>query len=253
MLYPEGEGATKLREKCSSSLVIVKLDVTKQEDVEKVVSEIESRSVPLWCLVNNAGIAVNVPVDWGKDVEEYESVFAVNTFGLVRVTKNCLPLLRQTKGRVVNVTSAAGRIAPPEMAHYCMSKHASRVFSDVARRELAKQSISLVVVEPTFYQTPISDFEAITRTRERIFAQTPDRIKEAYSTKYEQASRRKAKAALKKLERTNLNEVVDVIEAAVTRCTPKLYYRCCGYGDILTTWAISHLPEILLDWLIERA
>ena len=97
-----------MKEKCTSNLRILKLDVTKQEDAENAAKEIAKSKIPLWSVVNNAGIAVGVPFDWGNDVDEYKKVFEVNVFGMVRVTKQCIPLLRQSRGRIINVSSLAG-------------------------------------------------------------------------------------------------------------------------------------------------
>ena len=66
---------------------VLQMDVTKAEDVERIVSEIQKSKKPLWAIVNNAGIALGCPFDWGKDVDEYTKTFDVNVFGLVRVTK----------------------------------------------------------------------------------------------------------------------------------------------------------------------
>ena len=143
-----------------------------------------------------------------------------------------------------------GRIATVGMSHYAMSKHAARVFSDVARRELAEQDISVVVIEPIFYKTNIIDFEQITRTRQRIFDQSPDYIKADYSDDYQKKLFARTKARIQGAARTNVSEVIDAMETAVTLAKPKPYYRCCGYLDLITTWAVGLLPEAILDALI---
>ena len=87
---------------------MVKLDVTKSEDIENVVKRIKMAKTQLWAVVNNAGIGIGCPFDWGRDVDEYRKMFDVNVFGLVRVTKACVPLLRKSNGRIINVSSLAG-------------------------------------------------------------------------------------------------------------------------------------------------
>ncbi|OTF80373.1 hypothetical protein BLA29_011629, partial [Euroglyphus maynei] len=109
VLFPDGDGARQLREKCSQRLKILKMDVTKQDDVKMVVEQIKQTGMPLWAIVNNAGIGMSVPFDWGNDVDVYEKTFNVNVFGLVRVTKYCMPLLRKSNGRIINVASVAGK------------------------------------------------------------------------------------------------------------------------------------------------
>ena len=108
VLFPDDDGAQQLRQKCSKRLRILKMDVTKQEEVDNVVEQIKQSGMPLWALVNNAGVAILVPFDWGNDIDVYRKVFDVNIFGVVRVTKSCISLLRQSNGRIVNVASLAG-------------------------------------------------------------------------------------------------------------------------------------------------
>lgn len=110
VLHPNGEGSQKLKSIASPRLTVHKLDVTSIEDVENVMKQIKETQMPLWAVVNNAGIGMGCPFDWGHDVEEFRKVFEVNVFGLVRVTKCSIPLLRQSRGRLVNVSSLAGKL-----------------------------------------------------------------------------------------------------------------------------------------------
>ena len=112
VLFPEGNGAIELTSKYSpKQLQLLKLDVTKQEEVEDAVAQIRSKRIPLWAVVNNAGIAFSTPWDWGNDVDDFKKMLDVNLLGTIRVAKNCIPLLRESKGRLINVASAAGMLA----------------------------------------------------------------------------------------------------------------------------------------------
>jgi short-subunit dehydrogenase len=75
-------------------------------------------------------------------------VFDVNVFGLMRATQKFLPLLRQSKGRVINVSSILGALTVPEMGVYSASKHAMESLSDAMRRELRPLDVSVSVVQP---------------------------------------------------------------------------------------------------------
>lgn len=108
VLSTESESAEKLRNNCSNRLKVIKLDVTQVEDVRNAVQLIEASGLDLWAVLNNAGIAHYSLVEMGTELEVFEKIFAVNVFGLVRVTKYCLPLLRKSGGRVVNMSSVAG-------------------------------------------------------------------------------------------------------------------------------------------------
>ena len=119
-----------------------------------------------------------------------------------------------------------GRMTVPIMGHYCMAKHSVRVFSDVLRRELYKDNVQVVTIEPTFYQTPIINFEQINRTRERIYEETPNDIKEAYSKSYFKSLDSMEKI-VNVITRNNLSEVVNAMEKAVTLVNPKVSRKQC--------------------------
>jgi len=252
VLFPDGDGAQKLRQTGSKKLRIFKMDVTKAEDVQEAVRRVRESHIPLWALINNAGIGSFCPFDWGADVEFYQKMFDVNVFGMVRVTKSFTPLLRESKGRIVNVASLAGRIATEGLAHYTMAKHSVRAFSDILRRELYNSGIKVIILEPTFYKTEIINNEQLTGTRERLFAQTPEDIRETYAGKDTHELMHRIVKFVNIIARKNVGEVVDAMVDAITREKPKLYYRCCGYQD-LVSWVASHAPEVVVDFLLHEA
>jgi NAD(P)-dependent dehydrogenase (short-subunit alcohol dehydrogenase family) len=111
VLSTESNGAKDLMKNCSNRVLTVQMNVTNMVEVVNVVDMIRRSDIPLWSVVNNAGIARSSFVEWADDVDEFEKTFAVNVFGLVRVTKACLPLLRRTKGRVINMASTCGKFS----------------------------------------------------------------------------------------------------------------------------------------------
>jgi len=152
-----GAGAQELSRTAAhpNTLKLLNLDVTKDEDVQKALqvikTDLEKDGVKLWAIVNNAGIAKLAWVEWGT-LEDFQKVIGVNLIGMVRVTRAFLPLIRQTKGRVVNVASLAGRLAPPGMAAYSMSKHGVVAFSDALRREMSGWEVKVSSIEPAGYK-----------------------------------------------------------------------------------------------------
>lgn len=113
-------------------------------------------------LVNNAGVAVAGPLRY-LALEELEHQLNVNLFGVLRVTQAFLPMLGADKayqgapGRIINMSSIAGKIASPIMGPYSMSKHALEALSDSLRRELMMHGIDVVVIGPGAVKTPIWD------------------------------------------------------------------------------------------------
>ena len=86
----------------------------------------------LWGLVNNAGIAgASAPSEWLTSAD-WTQCLSINLFGVVNVTHAFLPLVREARGRVVNITSMMGRIAAAP-APYCVSKYGVEAFSDCLR------------------------------------------------------------------------------------------------------------------------
>lgn len=132
------------------------------------------------------------------------------------------------------------------MGHYCMAKHCVRVFSDIIRRELYDSGIKAITIEPTFFRTQIINFEVHSKVREKIYSETPDEIRNEYDENFIKKLNKTSKI-VNLMSHTDINIVIDSMFKAVVKKHPKLFYRCCSYFEVLTLWAASHLPEILLD------
>lgn len=108
-------------------------------------------------LVNNAGVAVGGTFDQVTD-EDFEWLFEINFWGVVRMTRAFLPLLRASDdARVVNLSSIYGVVAPPEQAAYSASKFAVRGFSEALRHELEGSRVGVSVVHPGGVATSIAE------------------------------------------------------------------------------------------------
>jgi NAD(P)-dependent dehydrogenase (short-subunit alcohol dehydrogenase family) len=108
-------------------------------------------------LVNNAGVAVGGTFEQVSD-EDFEWLFEINFWGVVRMTRAFLPCLRASgDARVVNISSVYGLVAPPEQAAYSASKFAVRGFSEALRHELEGSGIGVSVVHPGGVATSIAE------------------------------------------------------------------------------------------------
>ncbi len=96
-------------------------------------------------------------------VKDAQQIFEVNVWGLVRATQKFLPLLRQSKGRVINVSSVLGVLTVPELGVYSASKHAMESLSDALRQELRPLDVSVTVVQPGIVKSAIHDKVADTK------------------------------------------------------------------------------------------
>lgn len=107
-------------------------------------------------LVNNAGIAVSGPLAY-LPMDDFRRQFEINVFGVLAVTQTFLPLLKQARGRIINVSSVSGRWALPFVGAYAASKHALEAFTDSLRREQYLNGVDVVSLQPGAIYTPIWD------------------------------------------------------------------------------------------------
>ncbi|WP_276300424.1 SDR family oxidoreductase [Halorussus lipolyticus] len=136
---------------------IATLDVTDEDDVERVVDRIIDEEGRIDCLVNNAGYAQLGPVE-DVPVERVKDQFEVNVFGPHRLAREVLPHMRERRtGTIVNVSSLAGRVATPGMGIYNGSKFAMEGISDALRPEVDDYGIDVVLVEPGPVDTAFMD------------------------------------------------------------------------------------------------
>jgi len=147
----DGEGARSLVNENCSRLHVLQMDVTKSSQVEscvEYVTKVVQDKGGLWGLVNNAALNFLGDVEL-TTMNQFIMVSDINMIGTVRVTKAFLPLIRQSSGRIVNLSSVKGRLALPLNAAYTMTKFALEAFSDILRMELSKWKISVSIIEPS--------------------------------------------------------------------------------------------------------
>ncbi len=106
--------AESLKLNASSNLLPIILDVTKSEQIKSAVELISLTIVDrgLIGLINNAGILVDGPLEY-LSIEELRWQFEVNVIGQVAITQAFLPMIRQTKGRIINIGSVSGKVSSP--------------------------------------------------------------------------------------------------------------------------------------------
>jgi NAD(P)-dependent dehydrogenase (short-subunit alcohol dehydrogenase family) len=133
--------------------VALALDVTDSAQVGKAVQEAEKRFGGIDVLVNNAGYGYRAAVEEADDAD-VRRMFDTNFFGLVEVTKQVLPGMRQRRhGHIVNISSVGGRMGQAGSGYYAATKFAVGGLSDSLRKELAPLGIHVTVVEPGGFRT----------------------------------------------------------------------------------------------------
>lgn len=137
------------------TIPVESLDVTDQASVEDCLSRVLDRHGPIDGLVNNAGYGIG-GFAYDLSMDEIRAQLETNFFGLVRLTKGVLPhMVSLRRGRIVNVSSIAGRVALPILSAYSASKFAVEGFSEALRYELIPFGVSVCLVEPGSFRTDI--------------------------------------------------------------------------------------------------
>lgn len=135
----------------------LQMDITNEDDVVSVVEQIGKESGGIDILINNAGYATQGPVEQ-VSLSEARDMFDVNLFGLGRLTQLTLPSMRKKKaGKIINVSSGAGKVYFSMGAWYVASKHALEGWSDCLRVELKPFNIDVVLIEPGAISTEFND------------------------------------------------------------------------------------------------
>ncbi|HEU5411854.1 MAG TPA: SDR family oxidoreductase [Candidatus Acidoferrales bacterium] len=141
-------------------LQTLELDVTDDASAARAVGEAERRTGGVDVLVNNAGIAIAAVME-EITLTDLRKQFETNVIAPVRMAQLVLPGMRERRrGRIINMSSIAGKVAHPLMGPYSGSKHALEAVSDAMRLELAQFGIQVVLIEPGFIPTNINQASA---------------------------------------------------------------------------------------------
>lgn len=232
------------------NLVPILLDVTSPESCAEAVKTLSASSQPLVALVNNAGISRNVILEV-HDLKDIRSVFETNVFGVIQLTQMALPLLRKSQGRVVMISSVAGRLSIGKMGAYAGSKFALEALSDAFRRELSHLNISVSVVEPGYVKTPI--FKAAREgsshaAREDIGAEAKGLYAKFFSEKSI------AKDAKNHADAADVMVTTEVIVDSIVNAKPKTRYPVAGGAGMPASvflTLVKILPDRVLDALLD--
>lgn len=171
--------AESLKQAASGNLTPIIMDITKAEQI-KSASEFVSLLVGdegLLGLVNNATAIAYGPLEC-VPIEDVRENFEVGIIGQIAVTQAFLPMLRKAKGRVINISSAGGRIAEPYFGLLCAAKFTLEAFTDSLRMELFSSNIEVISVLPGQLKTEV--YKKVEASYERTFANMSSEAKAIY-------------------------------------------------------------------------
>jgi NAD(P)-dependent dehydrogenase (short-subunit alcohol dehydrogenase family) len=219
-------------------------DVAAMQAAAPVVAE-QLGGRTLWGLVNNAGVAMGGPLIH-QPLDEVRRVLEVNVLGALAAVQAFAPLLGTDRsrtgapGRIVNISSVAGRLSAPFLGAYAASKRALEGLSHSLRRELMVYGIDVIIVNPGAIATPIWDK-----------AEVADGSRYA-GTEYEPLLARFLAAALKTGRGGLPAEAVgEVVWTALSSRQPRTFYPVMRRK--LMNWTIPlALPARMIDRLIAK-
>lgn len=238
----------RLRQKGSGQLTPVYLDVTNNESILAVLETVTAAvgSAGLLGLINNAGIAVGGPLEF-LPLADIRQQLEVNVVGQIAVTQAFLPLLRQGRGRVINMSSISGRIATPFLGPYAASKFALEALTDALRLELQPWGIEVISIQPGAIATPIWN-KSLARADEMVKG-----LPAQADTLYGARLARLRQAILERADQgISADEVAKVVSQALLARRPKTRYLV-GRDAKLGALLVKLLPDRWRDrWIIGR-
>ncbi|MFZ9281674.1 MAG: SDR family NAD(P)-dependent oxidoreductase [Prochlorococcaceae cyanobacterium] len=195
--------------------IVLPLDISDPNSRQRFIAQLAEQAGTLDALVNNAGFG-EVGALETMPLERARAIFEVNVFGLMGLTQLLLPAMRERgQGRIVNVSSIAGRWVSPGSGWYGASKHALEAISDALRLELHRFGVQVVLIEPGLIAT---DFAAVADPSIQqaqnchIYGRMMGKVRAGWSNVYRGAS--------------SPLVVARTIETALTSPRPRARYLC---------------------------
>ncbi|WP_433476448.1 oxidoreductase [Spirillospora sp. CA-142024] len=154
-----------------AGVTFLDLDVAGDESADAAVRQVIERFGRIDVLVNNAGIGSAGAVE-ENSIAQARSVFNINVFGVMRMTKAVLPHMRaQGGGRVINISSVLGIVPQPYMALYAAAKHAIEGYSESVDHEVREHGVRVLLVQPAYTKTSFDANAAQPDTPLPVYAQ----------------------------------------------------------------------------------
>lgn len=246
----KSEDGEALRQSSSDRLVPVELDVTDLPTIQKSHALVSAATGDrgLFGLINNAGIAVVGPLE-AVPISDLRHQLEVNVIGQVAVTQAFLPLLRQARGRIVNMGSIAGLSTMPLMGPYSASKFALEAITDALRLEVQQWGIHVAIVEPGAIATPIWNKSTIEAAEREAAIETE--LRTLYKPVVAAVRKVVGEASKRAI---SPDAVVQVVEEALTASSPRTRYLVgtdAKFRALMVKLLPDRISDKLLTWMLK--
>ncbi|MBW4840451.1 MAG: SDR family NAD(P)-dependent oxidoreductase [Paenibacillaceae bacterium] len=236
------EDANKIKRKNIEPVIV---DVTQVDTLKALAERVEQDPLgrPLRAVVNNAGIAVNAPLEM-VPLDEFRRQIEVSVIGQVAVIQALTPALLNSGGRVVNIGSLGGKVSMPGFGIYSAAKYAMEAINDSLRREMSSFGLKVIMITPGGVSTGLS--ERGIATAERLAKlMTPDQHRR-HDRLFDAV---KAQAEAWATDGIRPEKVAAVVSRAIHVNKPRTRYTV-GRDSALLTRLVRILPDKLLDRML---
>ena len=215
------------------------LDVVDDVSVTRAIETILAREGRLDALVNNAGFGIAGAIE-DTSVDEAREQFEVNFFGVMRMCRAVLPIMRERKaGYIVNIGSIGGLIAIPFQGFYSASKFALEGFSEALRLEVGPLGIHVVLIEPGDHRTSFTQNRRSTRGSE-VGSQYRDRFERAI-----------ARMASDEQGGPNPEGIARLLLKILTHPHPRLRYTVGPAAQRAAVWIKRTMPYAIMEKIMQ--
>lgn len=233
----DGENLTK---DSSKNLTPIIIDVTDNETIETAKNIIGNETGGLlYGLVNNAGVGMSGVLEV-TPITDIRNLMEVNVIGLLAMTQAFIPMLRKSKGRIINIGSTASFLASPGASAYSASKFAIRAITDSLRLELKPFGMSVILVAPGAVESEI--WEKGKAYKNELRKNVKPDIAKLYATLIKFGEN-----LIDELKKIPAEEVAKSVAHAFTSAKPNRYYIVGK--DAKGGVKAARLPKSLLDWI----
>lgn len=236
------EDADKIKQ---NNIEPVILDITAIDTLRALAERVEQDPLgrPLRAVVNNAGIAVNAPLEM-VPLDEFRRQIEVSVIGQVAVIQALTPALLKSGGRVVNIGSVGGKISMPGFGIYSAAKYAMEAINDSLRREMSSFGLKVIMITLGGVSTSLSE-KGVTTADRLSKLMTPDQHRR-HDRLFDAV---KAQAELWATSGIPPKKVAEVVSRAIHASNPRTRYTA-GRDSALLTRLVRILPDKLLDRML---
>ena len=226
--------------KSAENLKMIKMDVNSDKSVEEAINYILKETKRIDIVINAAGFGIAGAIE-ETTIEKAKKQFETNFFGVHRVCKMVLPIMRKQKfGYIINISSIGGILGLPFQGFYSASKFAIEGLTEALRIETRPFGIHVVLIEPGDTKTSFTD------RREKIISKNKD---SPYKKYFE-----KTIGIVEKDERngTSPELVAKVVEHIINSSSPKVRYKVGPMSQKFVASLKGKIPDRSVEWILRK-